>query len=91
MKHDLDDQSLKILGYVISSTYRTNVLKAFDDNPRFPSGLAKNVGIRMNHVSNVLKQLKMKGLVEIVNPEAKKGRYYRLTSVGEEISKEIID
>lgn len=75
----MDDETLKILGYVISSTYRTKVLKAFDDKPKFPSELAKNAGIRMNHVSNVLKQLKMKGLVEIVNPEAKKGRYYRLT------------
>lgn len=85
----MDDESLKILGYVISSTYRTKVLKAFDDNPKFPSELAKNAGIRQNHVSNVLRQLRMKGLVEIVNPEAKKGRYYRLTSVGEEISKEL--
>ena len=75
----MDDETLKILGYVISSTYRTKVLKAFDDKPRFPSEIAKNAGIRQNHVSNVLRQLKMKGLVEIVNPEAKKGRYYRLT------------
>lgn len=85
----MDDESLKILGYVISSTYRTKVLKAFDDNPRFPSELAKNAGIRQNHVSNVLRQLKMKGLVEIVNPEVKKGRYYRLTKLGKEISKEL--
>ena len=71
----MDDETLKILGYVISSTYRTKVLKAFDEKPTFPSELAKNARIRQNHVSNVLRQLKMKGLVEIVNPEVKKGRY----------------
>lgn len=87
----MDDETLKILGYVISSTYRTKVLKAFDDKPRFPSEIAKNAGIRQNHVSNVLRQLKMKGLVEIVNPEAKKGRYYRLTDLGKEVAKELND
>lgn len=91
MKQNLDDESLKIYGYVISSTYRVKILKAFGDKPRFPSELAKNAGIRMNHVSNVLKQLKMKGLVEIVNPEAKKGRYYRLTDLGREVAEELND
>jgi DNA-binding HxlR family transcriptional regulator len=85
----MNDQTLKIYGHVISSPYRAKVLKAFDDNPRFPSELAKNAGIRQNHVSNVLRQLKMKGLVEIVNPEVKKGRYYRLTELGLEITKEL--
>ena len=85
----MDDETLKILGYVISSTYRTKVLKAFDDKPRFPSKLAKKAGIRQNHVSNVLRQLKNKGLVEIVNPEVKKGRYYVLSDLGREIVEEL--
>ena len=87
----MDDETLKILGYVISSSYRTKVLKAFDDNPRFPSEIAKNAGIRQNHVSNVLRQLRMKGLVEIVNPEVKKGRYYRLTDLGKEVAEKLND
>ena len=85
----MDDETLKILGYVISSTYRTNVLKAFDDKPRFPSELAKKAGIKQNHVSNVLKELKNKGLVDIINPEVRKGRYYVLTDLGREIAKEL--
>ena len=85
----MDDATLKIYGYVISSTYRVNVLKAFGDKPRFPSELAKKAGIKQNHVSNVLKELKNKGLVDIINPEAKKGRYYVLTDLGREILEEL--
>ena len=85
----MDDETFKIYEYVISSTYRVNVLKSFGDKPRFPSELAKSAGIRQNHVSNVLKQLQMKGLVDIINPEAKKGRYYILTDLGKEISEEL--
>lgn len=85
----MDDATLKIYGYVISSSYRTNVMKAFDDKPRFPSELAKKAGIKQNHVSNVLKELKSKGLVEIINPEVRKGRYYVLTDLGCEIAEEL--
>lgn len=85
----MDDETLKIYGYVISSSYRTNVMKAFDDKPRFPSELAKKAGIKQNHVSNVLKELKNKELVEIINPEARKGRYYVLTDLGREIAEEL--
>ena len=85
----MDDNTLKIYGYVISSSYRVNVLKAFGDKPRFPSELAKKAGIKQNHVSNVLKELKNKGLVDIINPEVRKGRYYVLTDRGREIAKEL--
>ena len=33
----------------------------------------------------------MKGLVEIVNPEVKKGRYYRLTDLCKEVAEELND
>ena len=85
----MDDETLKIMGYVISSTYRANVLKSFNDKPRFPSELAKKAGIKQNHVSNVLKELKNKGLVDIINPEVRKGRYYVLTDLGKEIAEEL--
>lgn len=85
----MNDETLKIYGYVISSSYRVNVLKAFGDKPRFPSELAKKAGIKQNHVSNVLKELKNKELVEIINPEVRKGRYYVLTNRGREIAGEL--
>ena len=85
----MDDETLKILGYVVSSTYRTEVMKTLIDKPKIPSQIAADTGIKLNHISNVLNQLKKKGLIRLINPEDKKGRIYELTDVGLEISKEL--
>ena len=83
------DERLKLLGYVISSTYRTEVMKTLIDKPKFPSQIATDIGIKQNHISNVLNQLKEKKLIRLINPEVKKGRIYELTDVGLEIAKEL--
>ena len=54
-----------------------------------PSQIAKNPGIRTNHISKVLSELKAHELVECINPEARKGRLYRLTDKGSEVVKNI--
>ena len=85
----MDDETLKLMGYVISSTYRTEVMKTLIDQPKIPSKIAADIGIKQNHISNVLKELKNKGLVDIINPEVRKGRYYVLTDRGREIAEEL--
>jgi predicted transcriptional regulator len=50
-----------------------------------PTQIAENSGIRTNYISKVLGELKAHELVECINPEAKKGRLYRLTEKGEDI------
>lgn len=57
----------------------------------FPSKIAKNSGIRLNHISKVLKDLKDNNIVECINPEVRKGKLYRLTDKGEKISELIFD
>ena len=49
--------------------------------------IAKDIGIRPNHISMTLNQLKNKQLIKCINEEAKKGRIYKLTEKGEEIHK----
>ena len=85
----MDDETLKLMGYVISSTYRTEVMKTLIEKPKIPSKIAADIGIKQNHISNVLNQLKEKGLIRLINPEAKKGRIYELTDIGLEIAKEL--
>lgn len=36
------------------------------------------------YVSNIFKQLKDKELMDVINPEAEKGRTYKLASTGED-------
>ncbi len=64
-------------------------MKSLDGEVLIPSQIAKNSGIRTNHISKVLAELKAHELVECINPEVRKGRLYRLTDKGEEIVNKI--
>lgn len=70
------------LDFVKRSSYRQNVLKSLEDNVLMPKEIAERSNIKTNHVSKVLSELKSKDLIEIINPEARKGRLYRLTDLG---------
>ncbi len=86
---DLSDEMLKEMSYVKISKYRTKVLKSLDGDVKIPTVIAKDSEIRTNHISKVLAELKAHELVECINPEARKGRLYRQTEKGEEVSKNI--
>ena len=80
-----DEKKYKIIGYVIASKYRLNILKSLNDTVKTPSLIAKDIDLRTNHVSNVLKDLKENNLVVCLNEEAHKGRLYKNTDLGIEI------
>ena len=86
---ELSDEMLTEISYVNISKYRTKVMKSLDGEVLIPSQIAKNSGIRTNHISKVLAELKAYELVECINPEVRKGRLYRLTDKGEEIVNKI--
>lgn len=77
----------EIIEFVKRSQYRQRVLISLDGNVLMPKEIAKRSDIKTNHVSKVLSELKNKGLVELINPEARKGRLYRLTDHGKDIVK----
>lgn len=81
----IDDETLIKLSYVNISSYRKKTVKALKDEVKIPTQIAKDSGIRTNHISKVLSELKSKEIVECINEEARKGRLYRLTSIGDEI------
>ena len=45
--------------------------------------ISKIVNLRLNHVSMTLSELKECGLVECVNDDSKRGRLYKIKSLGE--------
>ncbi len=75
----------KLVKYVNRSSYRVKVLKAIKSDAKMPKEIAKDSGILPNHISNVLRQLKEKEIVECINPEVRKGRLYRLSDNGLDI------
>ncbi|MCR5026788.1 MAG: transcriptional regulator [Methanobrevibacter sp.] len=76
-----DEKVLNILGYVMASSYRLSVIKYIGNGVRIPSDIAKKIGVRTNHISNVLADLKKNGLVVCLNEEAHKGRLYKNTDL----------
>ena len=86
----LSDEELDLYGYVSSSKRRVSVVTALKDNPMTPKQVAESTDIRLNHVSNVLSELSDEALVTCINPHRKRGRVYRLTEVGDRVSKKVI-
>lgn len=78
------------VGYVKGSKYRTKVVKSIEKKtPKIPSEISKETGIYTNHVSNTLTQLREHELGECINPEARKGRLYRLTDMGKQVAENL--
>lgn len=75
--------------YVKRSTYRVRAVKAIGTTIKIPKQIANDSGILLNHISNVLRELKEKDVVECLNPNLRKGRLYRLSETGLEILKEL--
>ncbi len=86
---ELSDEMLKEISYVQISKYWTKTMKSLDGEVLIPSQIAKNSGIRTNHISKVLAELKAHELVECINPEVRKGRLYRLTDKGEKVTENL--
>lgn len=78
----MNDKILIEKSYVECSKYRTRVMKACGTEVKTPTKLAHESNIRTNHISKTLKELKLKGFMECINEDAKKGRLYRLTDKG---------
>lgn len=68
-----------------SSSYRQKILSSLKGRTLTPSEIAKQVNIRLNHVSMVLSGLKEHGLVVCLNEESKRGRLYELTELGKKV------
>ena len=83
---ELSDEMLTEISYVNISKYRTKVMKSLDGEVLIPTQIARNAGIRTNHISKVLSELKAKDIVECINEEVRKGRLYRLTDDGKKIA-----
>lgn len=63
---------MKEIEYVKKSEKRVNVLKSLDGEVKIPSEIAEDAQILQNHISKTLRQLREHGLIECINPEAKR-------------------
>lgn len=79
----------KIASWVIISSYRNRIMTTLGGKLKTPSTLARESGVKINHISKVLKELKEKKLIVCINEEAHKGRLYEMTDLGHKVLKEV--
>lgn len=78
------------VGHVAASDHRTSVLDVVGANgPTTPTQISDNTALDVTHVSRSLGALQDRGLVEVLNPDARKGRLYQLTETGETILEKV--
>lgn len=77
-----ENNLLKLASWVKISSYRNRIMIALGDKLKTPSVLAKDTGIKINHISKFLTELKQNGLIVCINEDAKRGRLYQMTDLG---------
>lgn len=85
----MEKQIIKGISLIKNSDYRKRILTGLSDvNYLTPSEISQKTKIRLNHVSNFLKDLKDNKLILCLNDEDKRGRLYQITDLGKKVIKE---
>ena len=85
----MERQIIKGISLIKNSGYRKRILTSLSDvNYLTPSEISQKTKLRLNHVSNFLKDLKDNKLILCLNDEDKRGRLYQITDLGKRVIKE---
>jgi len=71
----------KLYAWVKRSKQRQRIVKLLEE-PQTPTDISEELDVHIAQVSHSLSEMQEHGLVEVLNPEAKTGRLYRLTETG---------
>ncbi len=81
----MESEEIKAISTVKSSKNKAKIIICLNEDLKIPSEISKETGIRLNHISNLLADLKDTGIVKCLNEKDKKGRLYTLTDIGEKV------
>jgi len=76
-------------GHVMASEYRKKVVLSLNEKPKTPKEMAEETNYYLSHISNTLKNLSEKDIVNCLTKQRDKGRIYALTDLGKEIAEQI--
>ncbi|MBR2558690.1 MAG: winged helix-turn-helix transcriptional regulator [Methanobrevibacter sp.] len=77
-----EKDDMRIISLLARSKRRIKVLKSLENEDKIPSRISKEIEDNSNHVSKYLKSLKEVALVECLNEDDKRYRYYSITDKG---------
>lgn len=84
----MEQKLIRGITIIKTSVYRRKILNSLCDVDFLtPSEIAEKTKIRLNHVSNFLKDLRDQELIKCLNDNEKRGRLYQITSLGKEVLK----
>jgi|TARA_B100001964_G_scaffold154012_1_gene169379 predicted transcriptional regulator len=85
----MEKEMIKGISLLKNSEYRRKILESLSDAKYLtPSEISEKTEIRLNHISNFLKDLKDCKLVICLNDEEKRGRLYQITKLGKKVVEE---
>jgi len=76
---------LEKVAYVLASEHRKNIILFLSNELYTPKQIGDGIGVRTNHISNLLAQLRQQDLVYRATPKIKRGRLYTLTDDGKKV------
>ena len=83
----MDEEMANLIAYVKSGKNRLKVLEILDKQEKlvFASDITDEIGIRVNHMGALLRELTEKGLLNNPNPSNKRQKLYEISEKGKEI------
>ncbi len=76
-------------GWILKGSQRRKIIHAMN-KAKIPTQIKDDTKLSLNNVSDVLRQFRVKGIAQCINPNEKTGRVYELTKKGMKIRDEII-
>ena len=73
---------MRIISLLLRSKNRIKILKSLEKGDNIPSKISKEIDDNSNHVSKYLRTLKDAELVECLNEDDKRYRFYSITDKG---------
>jgi predicted transcriptional regulator len=84
---EIEKDYLNDLSLIKASKHKQKIINTLaDGNLKIPSEIGKLIGLKTNHVSSNLKELKERGIIKCLNEDKKKGRLYCITKRGKILS-----
>ena len=83
----MDEEKTNLIAYVKSGKNRLKILKIMEKQEKlvFASDISEKVGIRVNHLGAVMRELTKKELLDNPNPSNKRQKLYQISEKGKEI------
>lgn len=89
MSNNENEKLLSLASWILISSYRKRIMIALGNKLKTPSTLSRESGVRTNHISKVLRELKNKDLVICINEDMHKGRLYQTTELGKKVMQKV--